>query len=47
MKNITGGTAPVILWKDFMRKAHKGTSSRSLNYTNIIKNDENKKGSKD
>ena len=43
MKNITGGTAPAILWKDFMSKAHKGTPSRSLNYTNIIKNDENKK----
>ena len=43
MENITGGTAPAILWKDFMSKAHKGTPSRSLNYTNIIKNDENKK----
>ena len=24
MKNITGGTAPAILWSDFMKKAHYG-----------------------
>ncbi len=43
MENITGGTAPAILWKDFMSKAHAGTPSKSLNYTNIVNDDENKK----
>jgi len=43
MENITGGTAPAILWKDFMSKAHAGTPTKSLNYTNIKSNDENKK----
>ncbi len=43
MENITGGTAPAILWKDFMSKAHAGTPTKSLNYTNMNDNDENKK----
>ena len=43
MKDITGGTAPAILWKDFMSKAHQGIPSKSLNYTNVIDDIENKK----
>jgi len=43
MKDITGGTAPAILWKDFMSKAHQGIPSKSLNYTNVIDDVENKK----
>jgi len=30
MKNITGGTAPAILWKDFMMKVHIGTPPKAL-----------------
>ena len=43
MKDITGGTAPAILWKDFMSKAHQGIPSKSLNYSNVIDDIENKK----
>ena len=32
MKKITGGTAPAILWRDFMEKAHQNISPRALNY---------------
>lgn len=30
MKNITGGTAPAILWSDFMKKAHLGKPAAKL-----------------
>ncbi len=30
MKNITGGTAPAILWSDFMKKAHLGKPAEQL-----------------
>lgn len=30
MGKITGGTAPAILWKDFMKKAHKDRPSKNL-----------------
>ncbi len=30
MKNITGGTAPAILWSDFMKKAHLGKPAQQL-----------------
>ena len=30
MENITGGTAPAILWSDFMKKAHFGRPVRPL-----------------
>ena len=32
MKKITGGTAPAILWNDFMKKAHLNIEPRALNY---------------
>ncbi len=32
MENITGGTAPAILWSNFMRKAHSGIPVKVLNY---------------
>ena len=32
MNEITGGTAPAILWSDFMKKAHIGLPKKSLNY---------------
>ena len=32
MNEITGGTAPAILWSDFMQKAHNGLPVKSLNY---------------
>ncbi len=32
MQEITGGTAPALLWRDFMKKAHKGIPEKSLNY---------------
>ena len=32
MKKITGGTAPAILWNDFMKKAHLSIEPRALNY---------------
>ena len=32
MNEITGGTAPAILWSDFMQKAHNGVPVKSLNY---------------
>ena len=32
MNEITGGTAPEILWSDFMQKAHNGVPVKSLNY---------------
>ena len=42
MKSITGGTAPAILWSDFMKKAHLGKPAQQLTTTsnniNRIKN---------
>ena len=32
MKKITGGTAPAILWKDFMTAAHRDIPPRGLGY---------------
>ena len=32
MKKITGGTAPAVLWNDFMKKAHLNIEPRALNY---------------
>ena len=32
MNEITGGTAPAILWSDFMKKAHIGVPKKSLYY---------------
>lgn len=32
MKKITGGTAPAILWKDFMTAAHRDIAPRGLGY---------------
>ena len=32
MQEITGGTAPALLWRDFYEKAHKGIPEKSLNY---------------
>ena len=37
MKNITGGTAPAILWSDFMKKAHYGKPPVALS-DSIIEN---------
>ena len=34
MNEITGGTAPAILWSDFMQKAHNGVPVKSLQYAN-------------
>ena len=44
MNNITGGTAPAILWRDFMKKAHLGRAPQALTspITNIDKNKQNK-----
>ena len=36
MKDITGGTAPAILWSDFMKKAHLGKPPKALS-DSIIK----------
>ena len=32
MKEITGGTAPAVLWGEFMKKAHKDIQPQALNY---------------
>ena len=32
MKKITGGTAPAVLWGEFMKKAHKDIQPQALNY---------------
>ncbi len=32
MEKITGGTAPAVLWSDFMQKAHTNIQPRALNY---------------
>jgi penicillin-binding protein 1A len=37
MNEITGGTAPAILWSDFMQKAHAGVPVKSLNYVSVKK----------
>ena len=34
MKNITGGNAPAILWKEFMKKAHLGRPVKKLQSIN-------------
>ena len=36
MKDITGGTAPALLWSDFMKKAHIGKPPKALS-DSIIK----------
>ena len=33
MNEITGGTAPAILWSEFMQKAHIGLPVKSLHYS--------------
>ena len=46
MKKITGGTAPAILWKEFMTLAHKDIKPKNLNYFTAdseFKNDNDKK----
>ena len=45
MENITGGTAPAILWSNFMKKAHSGIPAKVLNYASeknkkILRRDE-------
>jgi len=35
MEKITGGTAPAVLWNEFMRKAHLNIEPRALNYETI------------
>jgi penicillin-binding protein 1A len=45
MENITGGTAPAILWSNFMKKAHSGIPVKVLNYASeknkkILRRDE-------
>ncbi len=35
MEKITGGTAPAVLWGEFMQKAHKNIKPRALNYEYI------------
>ena len=45
MNEITGGTAPAILWSDFMKKAHQDVPKKSLYYAKddtkkTIKNDD-------
>ena len=42
MNNITGGTAPAILWSDFMKKAHLGRVPKELTKP-MISLDKNKK----
>ena len=32
MEEITGGTAPALLWSEFMKKAHLNIQPRALNY---------------
>ncbi len=32
MEKITGGTAPAVLWGEFMKQAHKNIRPRALNY---------------
>ncbi len=43
MKNITGGTAPAILWSDFMKKAHYGKPPVALSYSIIANRDKENK----
>ena len=46
MEKITGGTAPAILWREFMTLAHKDIKPKSLNYfseDSEIKNSNDKK----
>ena len=46
MEKITGGTAPAILWREFMTLAHKDIKPKNLNYFSAdseIKNDNDKK----
>ena len=33
MEKITGGTAPAILWKEFMTAAHKDIKPQAFNYS--------------
>ena len=44
MNNITGGTAPAILWSDFMKKAHLGRVPKDLTkpMISLDKNKQNK-----
>lgn len=43
MKNITGGTAPAILWSDFMKKAHYGKPPVALSDSIIANRDKENK----
>ena len=44
MKDITGGTAPALLWSDFMKKAHLGKPPKALSDSIIkVKRDEENK----
>ena len=43
MKNITGGTAPAILWSDFMKKAHYGKPPVALSNSIIANRDKENK----
>ncbi len=42
MNNITGGTAPAILWSDFMKKAHLGRPPKALS-DSIVRVNKDKK----
>ena len=43
MKNITGGTAPAILWREFMVSAHENISPKGFKYTSSKERTSNKK----
>ena len=43
MKDITGGTAPAILWSDFMKKAHYGKPPKALSDSIIVNRDKENK----
>ena len=43
MKDITGGTAPALLWSDFMKKAHHGKPPVALRDSIIVNRDKENK----
>ena len=43
MKDITGGTAPALLWSDFMKKAHHGKPPVALSDSIIVNRDKENK----
>ena len=43
MKDITGGTAPAVLWSDFMKKAHHGKPPVALRDSIIVNRDKENK----